>query len=416
MKNKINPLFIFIFAIFTAIIFFQTNPLAEETNTAQKSDEVVVISNPKTPELNMRIVFTEELSIGEAEGEENYMFGQNIVFNTDEDGNFYVSDGDAHRIQKYDPDGKYLLTIGREGQGPGEFGSLSSIGFDRDDNIYINDGINNRISFFDKEGKYLRQTRMTERYPITIINSKGIIIANKFVVSEEGNVQKITYLYGLFDNEFNLIAELFKDEIEMPLPTGVDLSTMAEYIAKVFSIAAFRPQVITTVADNDFIYLGYSDKYQINVYSPEGQLVKKITREHDPIPVSKKDKESFVQMFSQNLPAIFTEDLKEKAFQNVKYPKFKPAYQDFTLMENGWLAVIVDSVEDEYTLLDLFDQEGKYIAHFKTPVPAEGMLAGQLFFKNGKAYSVVTEDEYKFVKRYSIEIQEFKDNKWVRKK
>lgn len=416
MNKKIYFLLTFFIVIFCTMNSFPTETLAEEAKTFQKSDEVVVISNPKTPELNMRIVFKEELSIGEVEGGENYMFGQNVVFNTDEDGNFYVSDVDAHRIQKYDPDGQYLLTIGREGQGPGEFGLLSLIRFDKDNNIYIHDAGNNRISFFDKDGKYLRQIRMTERYPITIINSKGNIIANKFVASEEGNVQKITYLYGLFDNEFNLIAELFKDEIEMPLPTGMDLSAMAEYIAKIFSIAAFRPQVITTVADNDFIYLGYSDKYQINVYSPEGQLVKKITREYDPIPVSEKDKESFVQMFSQDLPAVFTEDLKEKAFRNIKYPKHKPAYQGFTLMENGWLCVIVNSVEDEYTLLDLFDQEGKYIAHFKTPVPAEGILAVLLFFNNGKAYSVVTEDEYKFVKRYSIEIQEFKDGKWVQKK
>jgi len=416
MKYKLRFPTISIILIFLAIHYFPDRPLAAEINTIQEFEDIVVVANPKTPELKLRIVFTEELSIGEVEGDENYMFGQNIVFNTDDEGNFYVSDSDAHRIQKYNPDGKYLLTFGREGQGPGEFGSLSFVGFDKDNNIYINDAGNNRISFFDKEGKYLRQIRMTERYPITIINSKGIIIANKFVASEEGNVQKITYLYGLFDNEFNLIAELFKDEIEMPLPTGLDASSMGEYIAKVFSIGAFRPQVITTLADNDFIYLGYSDKYEINVYSPEGKLVKKINRDYDPIPVRKKDKESFVKIASENLPALFTEDIREKAFQNIKYPKYKPAYQGLVLMENGWLAVIVDSVEDEYTLLDLFDQEGKYIAHFKTPVPAEGMLAGFLFFKNGKAYSVVTEDDYKFVKRYSIEIQEYTDGNWIIKK
>ncbi len=205
MIKKIHFLLTFLIVIFCALSYFPIETFAEETKATQKSDDVVVVSNPKTPELDMRIVFTEELSIGEVEGDENYMFGQNIVFNTDENGNFYVGDLDAHRIQKYNPDGKYLLSIGREGQGPGEFGRLSFIGFDKDDNIYINDTRNNRISFFDKEGKYLRQIRMTERYPITIINSKGIIFANKFVASEEGNVQKITYLYGLFDNEFNFV-------------------------------------------------------------------------------------------------------------------------------------------------------------------------------------------------------------------
>ena len=85
-------------------------------------------------------------------------------------------------------------------------------------------------------------------------------------------------------------------------------------------------------------------------------------------------------------------------------------------MENGWLAVTVDSVEDEYTLFDIFDQEGRYIAHFKTPMPAEGVFSAFLFFKNGKAYAVATESGYRFVKRYNFEIQEYKDNKWVRKK
>ena len=416
MIKKTYILLTFLIVIFCAMNYFPTETFAEETKTTQKSDDVVVVSNPKTPETKMQIVFTEELSIGEAEGDENYMFGQNIVFNTDKDGNFYVSDVAAHRVLKYNPEGKYLLTVGREGQGPGEFGSLSFVGFDKDNNIYTLDAVNNRISFFDREGKYIKQIGMTERYSTIIFNSKGFIIGNKSSVSEEGNIQKQIQLHGLFDDKFNLVAELYKDETELPLPTGLDMSSMAGYIAKVFSIMAFRPQAITALAKNDFIYLGYPDKYEINVYSPEGRLLKKITREYDPIPVSKKDKETFVKMASENLPSLFTEDIREKAFQNVKYPKYKPAYQGFTLMENGWLAVIVDSVEDEYTLLDLFDQEGKYIAHFKTPVPAEGLLAGFLFFKNGKAYSVVTEDDYKFVKRYSIEIQEYTDGKWIRKK
>jgi len=416
MKKKIYSFASLLILIFLAMSYFPAESAAEKTPGIQKPNEVVIITNPKTPALNLRIVFTEELSIGEVEGDENYMFGQNIFFNTDEDGNFYVSDLATHRILKYNANGKYLLTIGREGQGPGEFGSFSFIGFDKDNNIYINDAQNNRISFFDKEGKYLRQIRMTERFSQVIINSKDFIIANKSSVSEEGNVQKLSSLYGLFDGEFNIVAELFKDEIEMPLPTGLDASSMGEYIAKVFSISAFRPLPITVLADNDSIYLGYPEKYEINVYSPEGKLIKKINRDSEPIPVSKKDKESFVKIASENLPAIITEDIKEKALQNIKFPKYKPAYQGLTLLENGWLAVIVDSVEDEYTLIDLFDREGKYIAHFKTPIPAEGIWAGLLFFKNGKAYSVVTEDDYKFVKRYSIEIQEFKDGTWVSKK
>jgi hypothetical protein len=416
MNNKIFSFFVSVIVIFSAIGFFGKEMLAGEISGIQKSDEVVVVSNPKTPVYingtKIRLAFIEDFSIGEAEGDENYMFGTSITFNTDEDGNFYVSDSDNNRILKYDAKGKYLLTIGRKGQGPGEFQSLSVPRFDKDNNLYLTDSINNRISFFDKNGKYLKQIQMQERYFGSYINSKGLIVATKMNLSQEANIQKQTLIYGLFDDKFNLTAELYRDEIEMAMPTGTDESSLADFVAKAVSARAFRPQVRFILANNDFIYLGYPEKYEINVYSPQGKIAKKISREYEPIAVSEKDKESFSKFVGESLirsSPVFTENMVKKAFQKIKFPKYKPAYQSFTLMENGWLAVIVDSLEGEYTLFDIFDQDGKYIANFKTTIPAEGMYSESLFFKNGRAYAVVTKDEYKFVKRYRFEIQEYKD-------
>ena len=414
MNNKILSFLVSITVILLAVNYSPEESFAEETTIIQKSEDVVIISNPKTPAYEMRIVFKEELTIGEVEGDENYMFGGSIYFNTDDEGNFYVADWENHRIQKYDQEGKYLLTIGREGQGPGEFRSLSSPRFDKYNNLYITDLPNRRISIFDKEGKYLRQMRMQERYFNSYINSKGFVVAYKWNMFQEGNVQKQTSLYGLFDDKFNLVAELFKDEIVTPMPTGMDASSMAKTLAKSYSLLAFRPQASITLADTDFIYFGYPEKYEISVYSPNGKLARKVVRDYESIPVGEKDKISFVKMLSKALPPILTEDIKKKVFQNIKYPKYKPAYQRFTLMENGWLAVIVDSVEDEYTLFDLFDQEGRYIAHFKTLIPAEGMLSEFFYFKNGKAYAVITEEDYWFVRRYSIVLQEYKGDRWVK--
>ncbi len=415
MTNKFILFFVFICMILFAIICLPKETTTSDSPSTQKSEDVIVVSNPKTPAYQMRIVFKEELTIGEVEGDENYMFGSGISFNTDDEGNFYVTDSYNHRIQKYNPEGKYLLTIGREGQGPGEFQSLSIPRFNKDNNIYIIDWSNRRVSFFDKDGQYLNQIRLQERFVDPYINSKGFIVADKWNMAQESNVQRQTHLYGLFDNEFNIVAELFKDEIVTPMPTGKDASALGDFIAKTFSVMAFRPSVIFTLAKNDFIYLGFPEKYEIIVYSPEGKPARKITRDYDPLPVNEKDKESFLKIVSEQALSspIFPDDIKRIALQKIKYPKYKPAYQSFTLMENGWLAVIVDSVEDEYTLIDIFDQEGKYIAHFKTSIPAEGILSSSLFFKNGKAYTVVTEDEYWFVKRYTIELQEYKGDRWV---
>ncbi len=421
MTKKMIIFLVLIWVILLVMICLPKETTTSEYTSAQKSEDVVVISNPKTPAQKMRIVFKEELSIGEFEGDENYMFGSTIYFITDDEGNFYVSDYDNNRIQKYDPEGKYLLTIGREGQGPGEFQRLFVPRFDKDNNLYVPDLGNNRISFFDKNGQFLRQMKLKEDHYDLYINSKGFCLADKSSLSEEGNVQKTTIIYGLFDEQFNLVAELFKDEMEMQMPAGIDESSMVKFFGQAFSQIAFRHMTKYTLANNDFIYLGYSDKYEINIYSPEGKPMRKITRDYEPIPVTKKDKENFMEYINTSdeySSPVFTEDLKNKALQEVKFPKYKPAYQSFFLMENGWLAVIVDSLRNEYMLFDIFDQEGRYIAHFKTTeiiLPVETLTSERLFFfNNGKAYAVMEEEGYKFVKRYDIELQEYKGNKWVK--
>ena len=86
----------------------------------------------------------------------------------------------------------------------------------------------------------------------------------------------------------------------MPLPTGRDVSALAQFLAKGLSIVAFRPQIRYILVNNDFIYFGYPDKYEINIYSPEGKLVRKITRDYKPIQVDKKDKESFVKVAGES--------------------------------------------------------------------------------------------------------------------
>ena len=252
-------------------------------------------------------MFKEELSIGQIEGDENYMFGAGISFTTDEEGNFYVTDFTNTKILKYAPNGEFILSFGREGQGPGEFGSLSVVRFDKKSNLYITDGINRRISFFNKKGEFLRQIRLQERYENLYFNSKNFVVANKWNIAQEANVSKQTSLYGLFDDSFNLVVELFKDEVESAMPKGVDETSIVDFLVNLLSMTAFKPQVCYTLSSDDFIYLGYPEKYEINVYSPEGKFVKKIGRDYEPIPLRKKDKENFVNIIIEGISSqVFT--------------------------------------------------------------------------------------------------------------
>ena len=73
------------------------------------------------------------------------------------DGSFLLSDGyDNRRVAKYDKNGKFQMSWGKAGNGPGEFNLPHSIAIDTNRLVYVADRGNNRIQVFDENGKFLK--------------------------------------------------------------------------------------------------------------------------------------------------------------------------------------------------------------------------------------------------------------------
>ena len=377
---------------------------AHGQRTIGEVDGVIIVKNPKEPwNPELKIIFEEDLTIGAKEGDENYMFGSQVFINTDDEENIYVTDRDRKTVKKYSPNGNFLQSIGRPGQGPGEFQDISEVRFDSDGNIYLNDVKNQRISFLSKEGNYLKAIRARSTFEQVLINSRGYYIAMSVDNVELGKGKKWHYFYGLFDENLNLIADFLRQPQEVN-----DLSrsnSPAQVLADYLSGIAFQPNVNYVLDKNDMLYFGYPENYEIKVYSPDGMLLKIIQRDFEPLEITGRDKEYFEQNQSLQLGNKMPAGEERKVFELVKYPQYKPAYARFTLMENGWIFVVVDSIRDGSTLVDIFDKDGEYLAQFETDISMDG-----LSFNNGKAYAVATIDDYKFIKRYNFEILGDKDN------
>jgi len=73
-------------------------------------------------------------------------------------GDFYVSDGYGNaRVHKYSPDGSLLFSWGDPGTDPGEFNIVHSLCTDSEGFVYVADRENHRLQIFDPKGKYLAQ-------------------------------------------------------------------------------------------------------------------------------------------------------------------------------------------------------------------------------------------------------------------
>jgi hypothetical protein len=395
--------------VFSAISSFPVGRIGDKPVPYQKFDDFVQVSNPKTPKNpSMRIIFKDDLTIGVKEGDENYMFGSRFFYiNVDDEGNIYAVDWDRRRIQKYGLDGKYLLTIGRPGQGPGEFQNVWTPHFDRAGYLYVRDIVNHKVSFFNPNGKVIKELKMPDKAGDIQVNSRGEYVG---YVSEEKTDpklgMKVISSYGLFDKDLYPLA-VFQQTTWTPVNlAGRDADSLAKFLSGIMSGGALAPNVTVLLGPNDRIYIGFPETYEIHVYSAEGKLERLIRKDQPPQPVTelhKKDYEARQERdFLFSLHDQYPESVRKKALSMIRYPKYLPAYQTFALMDNGWLAVVVDATEGGLARIDFFDGSGAYIAESVARIPVEGLR-----FKKDKAYAVMTtEDGYKFVKRYSFEIKE----------
>lgn len=64
----------------------------------------------------------------------------------------------VERVQRFSPGGtNFVMSIGRQGDGPGEFNRAEGVCVDRAGNLYVADSCNHRIQIFSNDGKFLRQ-------------------------------------------------------------------------------------------------------------------------------------------------------------------------------------------------------------------------------------------------------------------
>lgn len=113
----------------------------------------------------------------------------------DSQGNYYVSEyGEYDRIQKFDPDGNFLLQWGGHGTELGQFMRPQGMEIDEQDRIWVTDSCNHRIQVFDGEGNVLQCWGEQGQQPGQLYYPYGLVLDDQghVYVCEYGNhrVQK----------------------------------------------------------------------------------------------------------------------------------------------------------------------------------------------------------------------------------
>ncbi len=96
-------------------------------------------------------------------------------------GLIYVADTRAHDVKIFNDQGKLVDTLGKRGDGPGEFNAPTYLSF-AGNKLYVSDTLNARIQVFDTRGKFLRSIGERGPYVGNLNRPKGV------AADDEGNI------------------------------------------------------------------------------------------------------------------------------------------------------------------------------------------------------------------------------------
>ena len=338
---------------------------AEWQGTIEEVDGITVVKNPKEPIYTEDVlILEEELSIGESEGAEEYMFSQIRRIAVDDNERIYVLDNKESHVKVFDQNGDYLMTIGSKGEGPGELSMPRRISLNQKELMVLE--IRRRLSFFTLDGEFLRNVSTKQIWTLVAsIDSIGNIVVTEGFLDPEN----ISYRVKKFDSDMNFIKEI--------------ASSPAPDARKGFN--PFMAVSYWVLDSNDNIIFGYPKDYVIQIYNPECNLIKKITREYDPVEVTEEEKEEE----TEDAPA----DMK------FTFSKYHSAFRLFLADDEGRICVQSwEKIPDgEGYYYDIFDAEGKYIV--KIPLKMRPLV-----WKKNKIYTIEEDEEgFQVVKKYKVE-------------
>ena len=234
-----------------------------------------------------------EVAVGELDGPEEYLFGSVRAIAVDDDHSLYVLDGQASHVRVYDSAGAYVATLGREGEGPGEFEVPIGIAVS-EGRVLVRDPANGRVQLFDldtwevEEWKYTPSPYFMNTPLFT--DDQGRIYVD---ISDPGQ------LFIVMDSDGTQI-----DTISGPdAPGDFDANEYRVYYEDERISASeripFSPGWYWTVHSTGHFLSALSTAYRIDLERDDGVL--RIEREHVPVAVSDEERDHHRQLIVEEM-------------------------------------------------------------------------------------------------------------------
>lgn len=146
----------------------------------------VAVFQSESPTFHYRDLYT----VGALDEPAQEVFGGPLAEALAEDGTLFVADGSVGQVRVFDPRGAWVRSFGRQGKGPGEFVSVTSLQLTSDqESLFLYDPDVNRVTVFSRAGTRLREfaPELSPAAPLRMLrHSSGVFVFVGPVAGQRG--------------------------------------------------------------------------------------------------------------------------------------------------------------------------------------------------------------------------------------
>jgi len=319
----------------------------------------------------------EEVRIGVAEVDGPDNFGDIASFAIDNFDRILILDTQASELRIFDPNGKYVRTIGGKGAGPGEFDNPAHVDIAADGRIWVMDPRNQRASVFDTAGKHVWSRQVPGA--LFMLPWPGGFDRRGYYYAPIAKVESgFRIALGKFDHDFAPVDTLGipVDPVDRPQFTIVRNGNVVAD-----EPVPFQGRLSWRLSDEGTIWAMVTDQYRLFELNAEGDTSRIITIQARKVAVAEEER----------VKAL--EDLEEFVQQGgrielSRIPQDKPGVRSFFNDVEGHIWVEKVSAPGAHGVdFDVFNGIGQYLGEVSVPFALQ--MYPRPVIRNGMLYGVV---------------------------
>ena len=326
-----------------------------------------------------RIDIAGTLAIGGVDGDESDLFGRVSGLVISMDGSIHVADDQSKDVRVFSASGEFVERYGRDGEGPGEFRTISGLGRTPNGGIAAVDGSLGRLTRFGPQGEVEGQFRL-ER-PYTIIRYGQAVRIDRggryhdIVPLAAGAGARDSSGLVRYDVDGAVLATLL---LWVHDPERLTVSEGGR-VRAALSIP-FAPRPSAAIDGDGRIYTSMGETYRITVRDPSGDTVRVIRREVSPVAIDPVVRDSVADQLGDTYLQVAGSPLRQKP----RIAEWMPAIAALQVDEEDHLWVLRPTGDPTTMEWDIFMPDGMYLGMLQHPLMhvmhiSEGAIAGLAF-------------------------------------